>query len=806
MSTTSSRNFTTLYSGTGSVVPQGAYGNANVVSLLNVGTDGGNTVGNISATGNVTAAYFIGNGSKLTNITAGNIVGNVNYANTAGLAQYVTANAQANITSVGTLTSLSVSGNINTPSTMNGNVVASTISGVGTANLNISQGGLIDGVNTLNLLANVVVVGKSGGGNSAVIIGPYNSGLTISTNQAGGPQPKFVLQSSGNIDSVPFPIDTNSSINLYGNVVIGQYNGTASLYRGNLMVGNSIYSKGNVSAVGNVTGNYFIGNGSQLTGITTSYGNANVAANLAAFATNPISTSGNITAGYFFGNGSQLTGINAANIVGAYGNANVSDFLANFGSNAISTTGNITANYFIGNGSALTSITGANVTGTVGLAQFVTGNAQANITSVGILTSLSASGNVDAGNIRTAGLVSATGNITGGNITSLGTVTAAGNIGSTQQTVVGTANVGTAGNIFISGRNIATDTKYSPDGVTTATQYTGRVMIGTGWNGNVSVGTAARLATSDGITRTNNTGQVAQFEASPIVSLTGNVSSVTFRSQAMRGFQFIGGGSAANVIAMPAGAPAPFGVSARQFNNYVGNISPYFLGNTSISHATTNGGAHVIEPGSTIGNAFGYFSYLASNSGTPNVSNYIGYTSSINGVSVTGNVYGFYHGNASTLSQTNVIMANAARSAPNYYAFRNDDEVAQVKLGSLRSYNEFQYSTATSGTVNIDKLNSQVQFLNPTANVTIGDFQNFVTTANDGTNNDSQTDTVTLIIQQGATPYTVTMPTGNASIKYSGNVTAVGTTANSVTLVSISAIRSAANAALYLTTVSQEFV
>jgi len=146
------------------------------------------------------------------------------------------------------------------------------------------------------------------------------------------------------------------------------------------------------------------------------------------------------------------------------------------------------------------------------------------------------------------------------------------------------------------------------------------------------------------------------------------------------------------------------------------------------------------------------------------------------------------------------------RSSANYYFLRNDDAVAQVQLGSLRSYNEFQYSTATSGTVNIDKNNAQVQFLNPTANVTIGSYLNFVTTANDSVNNDNQTDTVTLIIQQGATPYTVTMPTGNASIKYLGNVTTIGTTANSVTLVSISAIRSAANAALYLTTVTSEFV
>jgi hypothetical protein len=107
--------------------------------------------------------------------------------------------------------------------------------------------------------------------------------------------------------------------------------------------------------------------------------------------------------------------------------------------------------------------------------------------------------------------------------------------------------------------------------------------------------------------------------------------------------------------------------------------------------------------------------------------------------------------------------------------------------------------------VNIDKNNAQVQFLNPTANVTIGDLQNFVTTANDSVNNDNQTDTVTLIIQQGATPYTVTMPTGNASIKYAGGVSTIGATANAVTMVSISAIRSAANATLYLASVSSEF-
>jgi len=127
-------------------------------------------------------------------------------------------------------------------------------------------------------------------------------------------------------------------------------------------------------------------------------------------------------------------------------------------------------------------------------------------------------------------------------------------------------------------------------------------------------------------------------------------------------------------------------------------------------------------------------------------------------------------------------------------------------LGSLRSYNEFQFATATSGTVNINKLNAQVQFIAPTANVTIGDYQNFVTTAFDSVNNDTQADTVTLIIQQGATPYTVTLPTGNAAIKYAGNSSVVGNTANAVTMVSVTAFRSSGNAAIYLTTVSPEFV
>jgi hypothetical protein len=142
---------------------------------------------------------------------------------------------------------------------------------------------------------------------------------------------------------------------------------------GNISGGN-VLSVGVVSAGGNITGNYILGNGSQLTGLPALYGNANVVSLLAGFGSNTISTTGTVTAGnitggnvltggvvsatgnitgnYILGNGSALTGLPAG-----YSNANVVTLLASFGSNSISTTGNITASYFAGNGAGLTGIT-----------------------------------------------------------------------------------------------------------------------------------------------------------------------------------------------------------------------------------------------------------------------------------------------------------------------------------------------------------------------------------------------------------------------------------------------------------------
>jgi len=73
---------------------------------------------------------------------------------------------------------------------------------------------------------------------------------------------------------------------------------------------------GTVSATGNVSGNYFVGNGSALTGITAS--NVGVLPSLSVTGTTQtgnlltagtVSATGNVSGNYFSGNGSQLTGV-----------------------------------------------------------------------------------------------------------------------------------------------------------------------------------------------------------------------------------------------------------------------------------------------------------------------------------------------------------------------------------------------------------------------------------------------------------------------------------------------------------------
>lgn len=498
----------------GSATTAGTVTTAAQANITSVGT-----LTNLSVAGNVTGGTFYGNGAGLTNINAGNIVGSYGNANVAA---NLAAFANNPISTSGNITAGYVLGNGSqltgiVSSYGNANVAAylpNNTADLGannvifTGNLTVGQDLVVNGnttytnVSTFTVEDPVIELGR-GANNTPLVSNDGKDRGTQLWYYTGAENSAFVGYDNSNAE-----MTMAANVSIANNIV--SYNDYGTTRVGNL-VGTT------ASLTGNVTGNYFLGNGSQLTGLPATYGNANVANFMANYGANTISlngnitignitgqqgnpqgfkwvtsnaqqtmyqgtgnalslttyitnttgnsytqqlmtrkridlfteddltytspiwagmqaditapanpyvqiyaqsniggggtwqfngsnatmtapgnitTSGNITAGYFSGNGSLLTGI-----VSSYGNANVAANLAAFGTNPISTAGNVTAAYVIGNGSLLTNLTAGNIVGTVATAQTaatVTGNAQANITSLGVLSSVSVSGNVNA--------------------------------------------------------------------------------------------------------------------------------------------------------------------------------------------------------------------------------------------------------------------------------------------------------------------------------------------------------------------------------------------------------------------------
>ena len=198
-----------------------------------------------------------------------------------------------------------------------------------------------------------------------------------------------------------------------------------------------------ISASGNITGSYFFGNGSQLSGIdatsiqsgtsnvkvVSSGGNVTVGVAgtsnvivvdaFGTYITGNLSVSGNATlSGNILGDRVQ-NGTTSIDIQVASGNANIT--VASTSNVAVFAT---TGEYVTGLISATGTVTGGN------LATGGTASATGNITGGNVLTGglISAAATVTGGNLATGGTASATGNITGGNVLTGGLISAAGNI------------------------------------------------------------------------------------------------------------------------------------------------------------------------------------------------------------------------------------------------------------------------------------------------------------------------------------------------------------------------------------------
>ena len=432
-------------------------GNLNVpggtVTSLTVSAQGnirGNNIvtpGFITATGNITGG----------NVDTGNIhAGNVNVDSIVS--------AQGNVygdTFVGN--ALAVSGNISAGNiSISGTFGTSTLSAAG----NVTGGNLLT---TGRVSASGNVSGNYFVGNGALL-----TGITVSAGTS-------LLNGNSNV-----------VVSASGNVTVG-VNGTGNIAQ---FSNTGAYVTGVVSATGNITGSYLLGNGALITGLPAGYSNADVANFLPTYSgnlpnlTGLVSTTGNVAGNYFIGNGSFLTGVTASGVnasaltgntlssnvvnssltsVGILNNLSVTG-TTNSGNlstgGTISATGNIIGNYILGNGSQLTGVAASSVNANALIGNTLSSNVlNSSLTSVGNLGGLSVVGNTTVGNLLTGGLISATGNVSGNNIFATGFASVVGNViaGNVNTSVIaptsgaltistasGNLNLQPAGNIVLS--------------------------------------------------------------------------------------------------------------------------------------------------------------------------------------------------------------------------------------------------------------------------------------------------------------------------------------------------------------------
>ena len=392
-----------LFFGSGTVSGTGTV-HANSISIVGNVTSGsistgdigaGNIINNgiISATGNITGNYFIGNGSALTGIVT-------NYSNanvTAYLPTYTgnlvslagpvitTANVTANyfigngsLLSGITTTSIVVDDFTGDGSTTT-YTLSTTPSSIDATTVNYNGAILLRNSYSLSV-ANIIFSSPPEAG-SEIEVTTITGGVSVGPTPPGGSNTQVQFNDTGSFGgSTAFTFNKTSNVlSVTGNTISS-----------NLLTG------GLISAAGNITGAYILGNGSQLTGLPATYGNANVVANLAALGSNPVSTTGNITGGNL-----QTVGLITAtgNVTANNGMfTNIVNVASHTGS-IVSVTGNVTAN----NGMFTNIVNVASHTGTT---VSVTGNVVANN---GMFTNIV---NVAS---HTGSIVSVTGNVTANN-------------------------------------------------------------------------------------------------------------------------------------------------------------------------------------------------------------------------------------------------------------------------------------------------------------------------------------------------------------------------------------------------------
>jgi hypothetical protein len=460
------------------------YSNVQVATYLQSGN-----IANISAAGNITATYFVGNGALLTGITSNySNVQTAAYAQTQGYTNYSNVNLQAYLGS-----DVVIGGNL----TINGNLFLN-----GNTTL----------LNTNNLIINDNIIYLANANPSNVLDLGFVGHFTSSRYQHTG----FVRQAA------------SGQWKLFSNVTAEPGNTldfTAAVYD-DIQVGN-ITSPTIVSLLANAAtqSDLIIATNSNITQANlglkgyvdsqTFYSNAHVATYLQSGNIANISAAGNITATYFVGNGALLTGITASS---NYSNVQVATYMPTYSGNIANVRLGISGVLTFADGTTMTTAASggggnygnANVTAytvtmgftnysNVNVAALITTNGLTNYSNVNVKAYTESMGYQNFGNVNVAAYV------TSANSAIIGYIDQANTIQSNQ---IGAANLAiTAANLGMKGYvdSVATLSSYSNSNVTAYT-----VSMGFTNFSNVNV---AALITTNGLTNFSNVNVKAYTES-----------------------------------------------------------------------------------------------------------------------------------------------------------------------------------------------------------------------------------------------------------------------------------------------------
>jgi hypothetical protein len=437
-----------------------AVAGANVSGAVGFATTANSVaVANVSGLGNIATTNFDGNAS---NVLYGNgnfyalptisNVANANYANFAGTAFSVSGSNVSG--AVANATFADNAGNATVANSAN-SVAGANVSGTVANATYAANAGNATIANSAN---SVAVANVSGIGNIATVNLDGNASNILYGNGVFATTPIISNVANANYANFAGTAYSVSGANVSGEVANANYSSYA-----NIAASANSVAVANVSGIGNIAtvnldgnvSNLLTGNGT-FVAIPTVSANANYANFAGTVITNAqpnitsvgtltsLSVAGNVTANYFIGNGSSLTNITGGNVTGAVAFATTANAVA--GSNVSGAVGLATF------ATTANAVAGANVSGAVAFATTANSVAVANVSGIGNIATVNLTGSssnvlygngvfaaVGGGNTANANYANFAGNVVNAsqsNITSLGTLTSLGVSGTTTSTRV----------------------------------------------------------------------------------------------------------------------------------------------------------------------------------------------------------------------------------------------------------------------------------------------------------------------------------------------------------------------------------